>query len=134
MGQRPIKRSNDQTIKYQVFFMVKKYFNQYISSCFLLFVVLGWGCIKSTQLPLDESRLIPMLCDLHIAEAAIAKAKGAEKDTIAQTLYDQVYAIHGITAAELDSSLAQIKRDPFLTEKIYEQVMVELEKKKLEGK
>ena len=103
---------------------------------FLLFlIVLGnLSCMKEQKLPIEDGRLIPTLCDVHIAEAALSKVNGTIKDTAAHKFYKQIYEIHGITEAELDSCLVLIKRDPVLSEKVYTKVMSELEKMKLVGK
>lgn len=80
---------------------------------------------------MSEDRLIPILCDIHIAEAALSKINGTIKDSAATKLYGQIYEIHGVTEAELDSCLIRIKKEPLLSEAMYTKVMTELEKMKL---
>ena len=99
---------------------------------FSFIIIIGcFSCIEEKELALSEDRLIPILCDIHIAEAALLKTSGTNKDSAAVKLYSQIYEIHGVTEAELDSCLVRIKKESLLSEAIYTKVMTELEKMKL---
>ncbi|MEO1257879.1 MAG: DUF4296 domain-containing protein [Bacteroidota bacterium] len=108
----------------------KKIIKQYLSLALISFFV--FGCVKENPLPLEEKKLIKILCDIHLAEAALAKLNGSIKDSAAVKLYQQIYTIHEVSEAELDSCLYRIKRDPEIMQDIYQQVMTELDKMKLE--
>lgn len=90
------------------------------------------ACIKDQPLPMDEEKLIKVLCDIHIAEAAMEPVTAKDKDSIATLLYQQIYTIHGVEQAEVDTALSFLKREPQAAEKIYLKVIEELSKIKLE--
>ena len=86
-----------------------------------------FSCKKEKQLPMDEEKFIKILCDIHIAESGMDVLIGAAKDTAATKLYEQIYSIHQVDKAAVDSSLAFIKRNPKEAEKLYARVNEELE-------
>ena len=86
-----------------------------IRSIFLIFVVscLLPACVKKAeQLPLPETDLVKILADLHLAEAAFQNLTNSSKDTLAYFYYDQIYEIHGVSKAEVDSCISIMNRNP----------------------
>ncbi len=92
-----------------------------------------FGCETERTLPLEEDKLVKILCDIHLAEAVLDKLNGSIKDTAAVKLYNQIYSIHGVEEAEVDTCLYYFKRDPVAMSDLYEKVMVELERMNLNG-
>ncbi|MBI5916536.1 MAG: DUF4296 domain-containing protein [Bacteroidetes bacterium] len=90
------------------------------------------GCSSEPALPLSREKLVDVLMDIHIAEAALAQiTTGPKRDSLAELYYNQVAEIHGIDRETLDTSLAILQRNPGLMKDIYEQVLAEVEKKRL---
>ena len=99
---------------------------------YLSIVLVISSCEKPQTLPLEEDKLIRVLADIHIAESALGQLNGKQKDTAAYVIYDQIYTIHEVREADVDSTLAILKRSPEKMSKIYEKVMIEMEKMKLQ--
>lgn len=98
-----------------------------------LFFTMAIGCNNERQLPIEEAQLIKILCDIHIAESAIKVVSGTIKDTAATKVYNQIYQIHDVTAADVDTCLYYIKRDPQKMEKVYAKVTDALKEMKISG-
>jgi hypothetical protein len=103
-----------------------KYF--ILTFCIITFSL---SCKKEQPLPMEEEKLIKVLCDIHIAEAAMEPVTANDKDSIATLLYQQIYTIHGVEQAEVDTALSFLKKEPQAAEKIYLKVVEELSKMKL---
>lgn len=92
------------------------------------------SCQKPPEvLPLDQDKLVLILADLHIAEAAFQNLTSSSKDTLAYNYYDQIYQIHETSEFLVDSSLAIMHRNPKLFYEVYENVRAHLEQKALES-
>ncbi len=98
---------------------------------FFLTSTICLACLKDQPLPMPEETLVRVLCDIHIAEAALETVTGNKKDSAAALLYQQIYTIHGVDGVLVDTAIAQIKRDPKAAEKVYLKVTEELAKLKL---
>jgi hypothetical protein len=84
-------------------------------------------------LPIGDDKMINILYDVHVAEAALAPVPGGpKKDSLANLYYDQLAELHGVDREALDSSLAMLQRDPELTRQLYEKVVEMVEKKRLQ--
>lgn len=81
---------------------------------------------------MPKEKLVPVLCDIHVAESAVLHLSGTTKDSTLHEYQNQLFAIHGVEREEVDSALAQLKRNPEMMREVYEEVMVELEKLKLQ--
>ncbi len=101
--------------------------------CLVIFslFVFNVACKNDKALPMEEEQLIRVLCDIHIVEAGIEHLNGTDKDSIATRLYNQIYDIHGVQQASVDTALFYLKKDPDAMEKIYSKVMDELGRMKL---
>ena len=105
--------------------MIKYYLPLVLSGCLI------FGCESENTLPVEEEKLVKILCDIHFAEAALDKLNGPAKDSTAIKLYNQIFTIHGVSEAEVDTCLYYLKRDPIAMSNLYEKVMEEFEKMKL---
>ena len=94
---------------------------------FLLYLLLSisilTSCNKKVEvLPIEESELIKILADIHIAEAAFQNMSTSSKDTLAYQYYDQVYQIHEVEKENVDSCIAILNRNPEQFYNIYAKV------------
>ena len=98
-----------------------------ISLAALLFCALT-GCSDEPQpLQVPEERLVGVLADLHIAEAALQALRGKTKNSMATVYYDQIYTLHDVDSAEVHQSLEQLREDPQRMKALYDRVMERVE-------
>ena len=98
---------------------------------FFLFVFLQlMSCekTKTQELLVSDEKMISILVDLHIAEAAILSANKAQKDSIGGVYFQQIFNMHQIQDSLFYLNLEIISNDPKKTELIYEKVIEKLEK------
>lgn len=103
--------------------MTKNKFHLLLGVLFLL------GCSNNTipALPIDSEKLVHIMADAYLAEAA-AQGYGTEvKDSVLQVYYQQIFTIHGIDQVAFDSAINIVKRHPKLAESVYAAVERHLE-------
>lgn len=83
---------------------------------------------RPMRLPVEEDKLIRMLADVHVAEAALQGLLGHTKDSMANVYYDQICSIHGVDRPLFDSALQILQEEPERMEQIYAEVMKEMER------
>lgn len=95
----------------------------------LLFFVnlLSCDADPKTSLPIEKESLVKVLSDIHIIEGALQNQKSSDKDSLANTFYNQIYEKHDISEADFVSTLELMEEDPKLLQQIYEQVLIELD-------
>lgn len=91
------------------------------------------GCHRPERPPLDMKKLVEVLVDIHLAEAAMQNLTISVKDSIATRYYQQIYTIHGVKEEDFDSAFTFVKQRPKLMAKVYERVVEELNKKKIKS-
>lgn len=79
------------------------------------------------QLPIEDKKLIDILCDVHILEGAIQNAPLDLKDSLAKLYYDQVYEKHQISESDFRNSLEVLENNPNYLSKFYNEVLVRLD-------
>jgi hypothetical protein len=100
-----------------------------ISLIFLL------GCKSETiELPIPEEELLPILIDVHLAEAALQNLRGDTKDSMANLYYEQICTIHQVNRKMLDSSITFLRSEPIILEKLYTKAMEEADKMSVKNK
>lgn len=83
-----------------------------------------WGCTsKNPDPPIQEKDLIPLLEDVHLAEAALQNVRGPMKDSLSTLYYKEICTIHRINKTTLDTTLAMLRRDPERMTRLYTQVI-----------
>ena len=88
--------------------------------CFLLLLLITFACkTEERPLPLSKEELIPVLIDIHIAEAALQNLRGNTKDSMANLYYDQICAIHEVERSVIDTCLEIMRTQPIRLEDIY---------------
>jgi len=87
-------------------------------------------------LPFDDDKIINVLIDVHLAEAAMQSLGKKMKDSIKYGYYDQISQIHGINREDLDALLSQLRNQPNDMKRLYEEMMqrIEVMEKEIEAK
>ncbi|MCB0568259.1 MAG: DUF4296 domain-containing protein [Phaeodactylibacter sp.] len=89
-----------------------------------------WGCgHKQAALPIEEGKLVSVLIDVHLAEAAAQNLRGHTKDSILDMYYEQIFKIHGLDQATFESTMLSIRENPERLEAVYAEVMKEMERR-----
>lgn len=101
---------------------------------YLLFVIFCCmnllACNKDmAEMPIDRDKLIPILVDVHLAEAAMQEVPSEKRDSLGKAYYKKVFSIHKVTEADFNKSLFIIRQDPDELEAIYKEVIANLEKR-----
>ncbi len=78
-------------------------------------------------LRVPEERLVLVLADIHIAEAALQALRGDTKDSMSAVYYDQIYTLHKVDSAAVHQSLEQLREDPQRMKDLYDRVMERVE-------
>lgn len=103
-------------------------FGTFMKKMMVVTIVLALtSCNSRERFPIEEEKLIDVLVDTHFADAALVHVNQTKKDSMAVFYYNQIYERNGITAAQLDTSLAILRRDPLTTWKIYQKVKLKIE-------
>lgn len=90
----------------------------------LLAALLPWACRPaSPQLPVEGEPLVRLLTDIHIAETALQNVQGAAKDSLSEIYYRDIRTIHRLNQKTIDTTLAQLRKDPVKMAKVYAQVV-----------
>lgn len=103
--------------------------------------MLGWFLFaflscqeRPVELLIAEDKLVNVLADTHMAEAAIQNLIKSDKDSVGEVYYQQIYEIHGIAEADFEQTMTILREDPIRMEKIYNQVLEKLSTEKAENK
>jgi myosin heavy subunit len=107
--------------------------------CFLSLVLCLLISCTGNSLPdgvLERDRMIEVLIDLHLAEAAITNQAlfGEEALQRASDYYDMIYKKHGITKEEFKASFEYYSRHPQLYKEMYDQLIAEMTRREPELK
>jgi hypothetical protein len=92
----------------------------------------GCAAHPAEPLPIEREKLKAILLDIHLAEQAMSHLTGNVKDSTAVKYYDQVMKIHQVERVEIDTCLAILKRNPGLMEELYDEMLEEVDKRKVE--
>lgn len=87
----------------------------------------------SPKLLIPEEKLVEILADAHLAEAAIQNLVKEVKDSLGEVYYQQIYEIHQINKEDFEQTMAMLREDPIRMEKIYRMVMDKLSTEKVEN-
>ena len=89
-----------------------------------LIVLCLFGCKEEEKnLTLSEEKLIPLLYDLQVAEAALKGIHHQDKDSMANIYYKEIYERNQVSEKELIENLKILKESPKMTNKIYKEVV-----------
>lgn len=91
---------------------------------FLAIVFLSEACTpKSPRLPVEGEPLVRLLTDIHVAETALQNVQGSAKDSLSEVYYRDIRTIHRLDQKTIDSTLAQLRKDPAKMASVYAQVV-----------
>ena len=94
-----------------------------------------FACQKAApDLLIPEEKLIAILADTHLAEAAIQNLFKEVKDSMGEVYYQQICEIHEVSKADFEQTMSQLREDPLRLEQLYRQVMEKLSTENLENK
>ena len=89
----------------------------------MLFLLSFWACKEKEifVLPMNEAKLVDVLCDVHIAEAAM-KNLPEFQDSLGAAYYEQIYKIHKIDGDVFRETMELIRKRPAELRRIYTKV------------
>ena len=82
------------------------------------------------QLAIPADKLLKILEDVHIAEAALTGLGQERKDSAARVYYEQIYTIHGVTEEDFYHDLELLKSRPEQLAKAYDLLQQKMESEK----
>lgn len=97
-----------------------------LACCLSLFLPACETTEEKPQIP--EEKMVKVLADIHIAEAALQTLRGQTKDSMSQTYYHQIYAIHEVDSLEVQETLQAMRENPDKMKALYDKVMERVEK------
>ena len=86
---------------------------------------------EPTPIPMDEDKLVEVLIDVHVAEAAVQMLRGATKDSVINAYYDQIFEIHGLSREDFETTMEILRTDPKRMEGLYSKIMNEMERQEV---
>ena len=87
--------------------------------CILTFTLLLACQKQDSQLAIPADKLLSILEDIHIAEAALTGLASERKDSAARVYYQQIFTIHGVTEEDFNHDLELLKSRPDQLAKAY---------------
>lgn len=93
----------------------------------LIFILLCSTCKEEPKPNLSDEKMISVLADLHIAEAAAMSLKKNTKDSIMEVYYQQVFEIHEVKDSAFFKDLKMLRENPTRVEEIYQKVIEKVE-------
>lgn len=94
----------------------------------LIIVILLLGaCTNPEKLPISETKMVEVLSDMMIAEAAMNRADRSVEDSLELSYYNQIYRIHAIDSNQLNKSFEILQANPELANRLYKMVEERLE-------
>lgn len=82
---------------------------------------------EDTKLQIEEEKLIKILTDLHISEAAILSLNQKVKDSMSTVYHKQIFEIHGVEDSIFYKDLEVLRKNSEELELIYQKVLTEVE-------
>mgnify|MGYP006265899057 CR=1 FL=1 len=93
----------------------------------LFLLLLTLSCRTEEKLPIPEDRLVPLLANIHEAEALINEQTDAyAKDSLTDQYYDYLFELHQVEEAEFEATMAILQDDMPRLERLYIKVLEEL--------
>lgn len=100
-----------------------------ITLLFSLMCIYISACKKAEQPIIPKEKMIEILADIHISEAALANTSPGTKDSIAGVYLTQILKIHHVARKDFDQSLKIYNHDPLTLEPMYDEVLKDLDEK-----
>ena len=100
-----------------------------IAFCLFLLITLTHCEKESTSDLLSDEQIIPILADIHVAEAAMQNLVGITKDSMGNIYYQQIFELHDVDSTVYNMTMDIIRKDPVRLSKVYNEVVIYLEEK-----
>ncbi|MFK7799851.1 MAG: DUF4296 domain-containing protein [Aureispira sp.] len=117
---------------------VSKTLNNWLKGAMAIVIVLFSSCYHPSpeQVPLmSKEELIPVLKDIHLAEALLTEIMNKqEKDSLARLYYAQIFEMHQVDSALFDQSMNAVMTNPIVLDSLYDGVIQALSQEKRETK
>lgn len=81
------------------------------------------------KLSLSNEKIVPLICDVHLSEAALQTVQGALKDSLTNVYLTQICEIHEISRERLDEVLEELRNNPDAMKKVYRDVAERLQQR-----
>ncbi len=92
---------------------------QYICLILLLLVFNACQPKEVVTFEIEKEKMIRILIDLHVAEAAMQNKTALVKDSLVQLYYDQIFEIHEVEEKVFRADLDKLKSSAKLTQEYY---------------
>lgn len=104
-----------------------------LRTCCLLMIGLSMLACKTEepQLPIAEDALVPILKDMQLVESIVQQQTFNIQDSLIERYYKVIYKTHEIQKQDLDSTLAILRREPAIMDRVYTKVLEELSKEEV---
>lgn len=94
-------------------------------------ITLCLGCWSKAERPdLDEEKMVKIMVDLSVAEAATSQMNGYSKDSLTRVFYQQVFELHGVNAEQYERNLRIYSYDLAAMENIVKKIEATFETEK----
>ena len=91
-----------------------------------------YACVNEVELTCPEEKMVAVLKDIQLAEASVQGVIKVQKDSILKRCYQQIFELHDISADLVEENMLIIEKNASISERIYEKVLEELTKIKVE--
>lgn len=114
--------------------LLSKKYKTSLKGAMAIAIVLFSSCYQPipVETPLmSQEELVPVLRDLHLAEAMLTEIMNKqEKDSLARLYYAQVFTMHQVDTAVFDQSMNAYMTDPPALDSLYDAVIQALNEDK----
>ncbi len=103
----------------------------------LMFLAVVFSCDPKEieePLPFSDEKIIDILIDVHISEAAMQTLGRVVKDSMKEVYMDQISEIHDVERQQLDEVLEELRNRPADLKRLYSGMLEEIEIKEKEMK
>ncbi|NET34299.1 MAG: DUF4296 domain-containing protein [Cyanothece sp. SIO1E1] len=98
-------------------------------------LLIGFGVLackpEEPKLPIAEDALVPILKDMQLAESIIQQQTFNIQDSLVERYYKVIYKTHDVQKQDIDSTLAILRREPAIMDRVYTKVLEELSKEEV---
>ncbi|MFW5975068.1 MAG: DUF4296 domain-containing protein [Bacteroidota bacterium] len=114
-----------------------KFFQSNTGYVFILILMMVFSIFSCSEkekerpeVVLSESEMVEVMVDVHLAEAVLTRKRGEnqEVEDLSDKYYDEVFDKHNITKKQFDTSFSYYQQNLSNLQRIYEQVITELNK------
>lgn len=103
-----------------------------LKGLYLIFLLGMLACQpRDPELPIAEETLVPMLKDIQLAESMIKEQNYLIQDSLIDSYYGIICRTYDVKQADLDSTLAILRREPAMMDKVYTKVLEVLAKEEV---